>query len=224
MCKKCNEGILKEITGNYGDTMRNLIFRTQKYINALHHDINDSYSDFDPMLLKNDMSGFIVCESEEILKNKLLRTVIDIKLTIRQKFNNLCNKLSLMDDDIDFYIPPHVYSYLQDILDTTRVTKNRYIKSEIPQSDIYDLVKSYDTLMDGFKYIDDSDAYIKTSKNDMITILKEADKSIEKITKKLCEVAENSPSIYNSLLIVHELMKYMVISYIYVSKIKLSDS
>ena len=224
MCKKGSEGVLKEITGNYGDTMRNLIFKTQKYINVFYHDVNNSYTEIDPMLLKNDMIGFIVCESEEILKNKLLRTVFDIKLTIRQKFNNLYNKISLMDDDTEFYIPPHVYSYLQDILNKTRINKNRYMKSEIPETDIYDLVKSFEVLMDDFKYIDDADSYIKTSKNDMLKILKEADETIRGITEKLSEVAESSPSIYNSLLIVHELMKYMVISYMYVSNIKLSYS
>ena len=78
--------------------------------------------------------------------------------------------------------------------------------------------------MDDFKYIDDADSYIKTSKNDMLKILKEADETIRGITEKLSEVAESSPSIYNSLLIVHELMKYMVISYMYVSNIKLSYS
>lgn len=222
MCKS-NKETLNEVNGNYIDTIRNLVFKTQKYINVFHFDIKNRYADNDgPMLLDNDISGFVACEAEEILKNKLLRTAVDIKLIIQQKSANLRNKISGMDDDVMFCVSQQLHNHLYDMCNLARVDRNRYVKSDdYDDEDIYDLEKSYNEIYAEYSDIHIDSEYLKTNKDGILKMIDEANSTVYDVVDELTTFIEKSPSVYNSLLTIHKLMKYMIITYFSVSKIKL---
>lgn len=224
MCRD-NAKVLAEVSSNFIDTIRNIVFKVQKYINIFHYEMRKYYATPNLSCTPENNDGlvlsFIVCESEEILKNKLLKTAVEIKNTMSQKHNNLINKITAMEDDSEFFVTPQLYYYFRDACDISRLNKNRYSKSDIYRDDvIYDVEKSFDEVYNEYTKLEKEDTfYIKTTKGDIIKIIREA---FEKVYEVICEFSshiENSPSVYNSLIIIHEMINYMVLTYFCLSKI-----
>lgn len=225
MCKD-NAGVLAEVASNFIDTIRNVVFKVQKYINILHYEVRKYYIGPDLQFTPtNEVIPFIVCESEEILKNKLLRTAIEIKYTMSQKHANLINKIMAMEDDTEFFVTPQLYYYFRDACDISRLNTNRYSKSDIYRDDvIYDVEKSFCEIYDKYMSLNNKDNfYIKTTKEDIIKIIKEAFEKVYLVICKFATLIENSPSVYNSLIIIHEMINYMVLTYFCLSKIALEN-
>lgn len=224
MCRD-NAKVLAEVSSNFIDTIRNIVFKVQKYINIFHYEMRKYYATPNLTITPEGPDGliipFIVCESEEILKNKLLKTAVEIKNTMSQKHTNLINKITAMEDDSEFFVTPQLYYYFRDACDISRLNKNRYSKSDIYRDDvIYDVEKSFNEVYSEYTKLEKEDTfYIKTTKGDIIKIIKEA---FEKVYEVICEFSthiENSPSVYNSLIIIHEMINYMVLTYFCLSKI-----
>ncbi len=226
MCRD-NARVLTEVANNFIDTIRNIVFKVQKYINVLHYEVRKYYivPDDASLSTQNDMISFIICESEEILKNKLLKTSIEIKYTMKQKHDNLIKKIMAMEDDTEFFATPQLYYYFRDACDISRLNKNRYSKSDNYRDDvIYDVEKNFNEIYNKYKnlYIEDI-FYIKMNKEDTIKIINEAYEKVYLVICNFTALTEKSPSVYNSLIIIHEMISYMVLTYLCLSKIALED-
>lgn len=222
-----NASILAEVASNFIDTIRNIVFKVQRYINVVHYEVRKYYivPDDSPLSAQNDIISFVICESEEILKNKLLKTSIEIKYTMKQKHTNLIKKIMAMEDDTEFFVTPQLYYYFRDACDISRLNKNRYSKSDNYRDDvIYDVEKSFNEIYSKYENLGIKDIfYIKTNKEDIIKIINEAYEKVYLVICNFTSLIEKSPSVYNSLIIIHEMISYMVLTYFCLSKIALEN-
>lgn len=92
---------VNDIVSNYQDSIKNVIYNLQKYSDELIGHGN-YYSMETDQMLDDDFVWFLVCESENIMNNKILHSSNEICNIVQGRFNILMKRLQRVDDESNF--------------------------------------------------------------------------------------------------------------------------
>lgn len=209
---------LNEINGNYIDTIQNLVYKIQKYSDALtlNYSIEESH-----MNTNQPLVNFMICESENILKCQMLQTGFDIKNMIKEKYHFLFSFL-LKPNDIVFKISPDIYNHFNEYITNKKWDSLNYKVYSNP--DIINLYNFENTLKNCVKEYDGSiinyDLNKEINADDLYLVLSKSFKNIMNAIKKLIKKLEISQSAYISSQIIKDMIECVYISYLFISKIQ----
>lgn len=213
---------INESISNYVDSIINLIYNLQKYssmfikLNRGNHDI--------PLFSDVDLSNFLICESENMMKNKLLQTSIDICNMIHDKIDNII--LNIHNDRNE----NNTYNYLSQN-DVNILLKHcdincdnfYYRKNEKYDIDtIYNFEKTYENYVNSFSIQNPN--LIKKTRTEIIRLFIKISDNLCKTCDKLKIIMEESSSLYKSVLVMNDMIKCVAISYICISNLIVTNS
>ena len=88
-CKMKKESFIDEIVGNIKDTIKNITYSLQRYSDEFVNYMTLSYKSLKEYNFNDDIVCFLMCESESILKNKILQTSVEMCNFLHTKHQNL---------------------------------------------------------------------------------------------------------------------------------------
>lgn len=207
---------LSEINGNYIDTIQNLVYKIQKYSNTLIY-ASERYT----ISKSQPLINFTICESENILKCKLLQTGFDIKNMIKEKYQFLLFLLS-KSSNTTFKISPEFYNFLNNYIKNNKWKSLNY--RVYSNSDINSLYNFEGTLKNYQKKYDMSFHNYELNKeinaDELYIILSNSFKNVMNTINKFIKKIEVSPSAYVSSQIIKDMIECVYISYLFISKIQ----
>lgn len=215
-----NGKFLQEIISNYDDHIRNIVFKLQKYSDVLLGELNRVSTPDNNFRFDNKLIGFIICESDEILKNKILATGIEIQTMQSQKYTNLMCKIG--ETDGIFYAPDDIYQHFFDKYKDVNWHIHFYqnYNDSVKNPLMYNFTEIFNQHMYECERYVDSYQYIKYDKNILLLHIKECHDIFNKTINTLIKLMEESPSSYRSAILMDDMLRCMVITYICVSKIQ----
>lgn len=216
------DNFLGEIISNYDDHIRNIIYKLQKYSDILLKELSTSNNAEDNFNFNNRLIGFMICESDNILKNKIFSTSLDIKFTVTEKYLNLIKKIS--ESDSDFYIPGTLYEYFIDMYDNIN-WKNRYYQNysvENVKKDerMYDFNSILEKYLSEYEFEANKHEYMIYDKYTLAKSIRRCFEVFISTIDTLLNLMVLSPTSYRSAVLMNDMIKCMVITYVCVSKIQ----
>jgi hypothetical protein len=216
------DNFLGEIINNYDDHIRNIIYKLQKYSDILLKELSTSNNAEDNFNFNNRLIGFMICESDNILKNKIFSTGLDIKFTVTEKYLNLIKKIT--ESDSDFYIPSTLYEYFIDMYNNIN-WKNRYYQNysvENVKKDerMYDFNSILEKYLSEYEFEANKHEYMIYDKYTLAKSIKRCFEVFISTIDTLLNLMVLSPTSYRSAVLMNDMIKCMVITYICVSKIQ----
>ena len=216
------DNFLGEIISNYDDHIRNVIYKLQKYSDVLLKDLSDISSAENNFNFNNNILGFIICESDDILKNKIFSTGIEIKFMVTVKYLNLIKKIS--ESNSEFYAPNTLYEYLIERFNNFNWEIRHYQiynVENVPKDNTYyrfnDILEKY---LSEYEFEADNYGYSLYNKDEIISFVKKCyDVFIFNIDSLLNLMALSTTS-YRSAVLMNDMIKCMVVTYICVSKLQ----
>ena len=213
---------------NFKDSICNLIYDYQKYLNMFYGNIKNLYTTMaqnDIISTSNkEVISFAVNESENILNNKTIAFAISAHHLVERKYAELRSSI-LKHENIKFYICPRAYEYLKTLLskmDIDALALNIYdskFKNELYDFKEYAMNKRQS--ISNMKFEID----YTTSLNSM-QLLIILDKSCDQILKTFREIitlAEETNDLNTSLNIVRIAIELLVIVFSIVMLIDVDD-
>lgn len=216
------DNFLGEIISNYDDHIRNIIYKLQKYSDILLKELSTSNNAEDNFNFNNRLIGFMICESDNILKNKIFSTSLDIKFTVTEKYLNLIKNIS--ESDSDFYIPGTLYEYFIDMYDNIN-WKNRYYQNysvENVKKDerMYDFNSILEKYLSEYEFEANKHEYMIYDKYTLAKSIRRCFEVFISTIDTLLNLMVLSPTSYRSAVLMNDMIKCMVITYVCVSKIQ----
>ena len=138
------ESFIDEIVGNIKDTIKNITYSLQRYSDEFVNYMTLSYKSLKEYNFNDDIVCFLMCESESILKNKILQTSVEMCNFLHTKHQNLQNKLyenNMMDE---FYVPSILLEEFKKKYSNTKYYYNTYHKElSDKEDDLYYFISFY---------------------------------------------------------------------------------
>lgn len=109
-----------DIVSNYQDSIKNVIYGLQKYSDefldymcgyATKNNLTELSLSFD----NPDFIGFLICESEDIMRNKILRSSIEICNVYQCRFNKLVKRIKRTNQDTSFIYSKVAFEKLRNV-------------------------------------------------------------------------------------------------------------
>lgn len=216
------DNFLGEIISNYDDHIRNIIYKLQKYSDILLKELSTSNNAEDNFNFNNRLIGFMICESDNILKDKIFSTGLDIKFTITEKYLNLIKKIT--ESDSDFYIPDTLYEYFIDMYDNInweiRYYQNYSVENVKKDETMYDFNSLLEKYLSEYEFEADKHEYMIYDKYTLVKSIKRCFEVFISTIDNLLNLMTLSQTSYRSAVLMNDMIKCMVITYVCVSKIQ----
>jgi hypothetical protein len=216
------DNFLGEIISNYDDHIRNIIYKLQKYSDILLKELSTSNNAEDNFNFNNRLIGFMICESDNILKNKIFSTGLDIKFTITEKYLNLIKKIT--ESDSDFYIPDTLYEYFIDMYDNInweiRYYQNYSVENVKKDETMYDFNSLLEKYLSEYEFEADKHEYMIYDKYTLVKSIKRCFEVFISTIDNLLNLMTLSQTSYRSAVLMNDMIKCMAITYVCVSKIQ----
>ena len=227
MTKSYNdEDFLEVAFGNFLDSIKNLVYGLQKYINMLHYTGDSIYLEYGT--IKNqelkDIAKFVMLESEEIIKMKAIKFSIDAETLLRKKYESLVENINHEKNDYRYRISAEAYIYLDEFQKETNwdtIVSKCYKMLSKGNKNSYDFIHH---MKDEFKQYES--LKFKPTKNtidkkELITILDGAFMNLSVSMLKFKRMIEGSTSIYVSASICKKIITLLIVTYVVISTIKI---
>ena len=216
------DNFLGEIISNYDDHIRNIIYKLQKYSDILLKELSTSNNAEDNFNFNNRLIGFMICESDTILKNKIFSTGLDIKFTITEKYLNLIKKIT--ESDSDFYIPDTLYEYFIDMYDNInwkiRYYQNYSVENVKKDETMYNFNSILEKYLSEYEFEADKHEYMIYDKYTLAKSIRRCFEVFISTIDNLMNLMTLSQTSYRSAVLMNDMIKCMVITYVCVSKIQ----
>jgi hypothetical protein len=216
------DNFLGEIISNYDDHIRNIIYKLQKYSDILLKELSTSNNAEDNFNFNNRLIGFMICESDNILKNKIFSTGLDIKFTITEKYLNLIKKIT--ESDSDFYIPDTLYEYFIDMYDNInweiRYYQNYSVENIKKDETMYNFNSILEKYLSEYEFEADKHEYMIYDKYTLAKSIRRCFEVFISTIDNLMNLMTLSQTSYRSAVLMNDMIKCMVITYVCVSKIQ----
>ena len=216
------DNFLGEIISNYDDHIRNIIYKLQKYSDILLKELSTSNNAEDNFNFNNRLIGFMICESDNILKNKIFSTGLDIKFTITEKYLNLIKKIT--ESDSDFYIPDTLYEYFIDMYDNInwkiRYYQNYSVENVKKDETMYNFNSILEKYLSEYEFEADKHEYMIYDKYTLAKSIRRCFEVFISTIDNLLNLMTLSQTSYRSAVLMNDMIKCMVITYVCVSKIQ----
>ena len=216
------DNFLGEIISNYDDHIRNIIYKLQKYSDILLKELSTSNNAEDNFNFNDRLIGFMICESDNILKNKIFSTGLDIKFTITEKYLNLIKKIT--ESDSDFYIPDTLYEYFIDMYDNInweiRYYQNYSVENIKKDETMYDFNSILEKYLSEYEFEADKHEYMIYDKYTLAKSIRRCFEVFISTIDNLLNLMTLSQTSYRSAVLMNDMIKCMAITYVCVSKIQ----
>jgi hypothetical protein len=164
----------------------------------------------------------MICESDNILKNKIFSTGLDIKFTITEKYLNLIKKIT--ESDSDFYIPDTLYEYFIDMYDNInweiRYYQNYSVENIKKDETMYDFNSLLEKYLSEYEFEADKHEYMIYDKYTLVKSIKRCFEVFISTIDNLLNLMTLSQTSYRSAVLMNDMIKCMAITYVCVSKIQ----
>ena len=216
------DNFLGEIISNYDDHIRNIIYKLQKYSDILLKELSTSNNAEDNFNFNDRLIGFMICESDNILKDKIFSTGLDIKFTITEKYLNLIKKIT--ESDSDFYIPDTLYEYFIDMYDNInweiRYYQNYSVENVKKDETMYNFNSILEKYLSEYEFEADKHEYMIYDKYTLVKSIKRCFEVFISTIDNLLNLMTLSQTSYRSAVLMNDMIKCMAITYVCVSKIQ----
>ena len=219
------ESFIDEIVGNIKDTIKNITYSLQRYSDEFVNYMTLSYKSLKEYNFNDDIVCFLMCESESILKNKILQTSVEMCNFLHTKHQNLQNKLyenNMMDE---FYVPSILLEEFKKKYSNTKYYYNTYHKElSDKEDDIYDFISFYN------KELERIENESKKITEDMYSLhntniyIHEVYECFRKSMMSMKACIESSTSCYQSALIIKDMISCVIDIYSYISMIRFKEN
>jgi hypothetical protein len=167
--------------------------------------------------------GFLICESDEIMRNKMLRIALDIRNILVQKYDNLIVKIH-KNDGLTYCIPVSLYTYFNDKyqnMDYEKISQSNYTaKKDDSSYSVFNFKNIFDKYENKYYSKVNDASNMEVTGDELIEIIDECYHTFLLSLNKLISLIENCTSSYSSAVVMNDMIKCMVISYICVSNIQ----
>lgn len=208
---------LTEMIGNYYDCIVNIVYKLQKYTDAVLIEVKNRNIDTDDELI-----SFMICESENIIKNNLYVTSIKILDLYENKYKNLIDNLKLIDNR-KFYSSHKISEYFQEKIkhiDWDLIHYQAYTTDdENDRMKVYNFQHTFDKYLSKYKLEISNNEVEEISKDELIKNLEDCFDVFSKSLSDLLGIMKKSLTSYNSAIIMNDLIRFMIVTYICLSKI-----
>lgn len=208
---------LTEMIGNYYDCIVNIVYKLQKYTDAVLIEVKNRNIDTDDELI-----SFMICESENIIKNNLYVTSIKILDLYENKYKNLIDNLKLIDNR-KFYSSYKISEYFQEKIkhiDWDLIHYQAYTTDdENDRMKVYNFQHTFDKYLSKYKLEISNNEVEEISKDELIKNLEDCFDVFSKSLSDLLGIMKKSLTSYNSAIIMNDLIRFMIVTYICLSKI-----
>lgn len=214
--------ILNESVNNFVDSILNLIYNLQKY-SSMFIKLN-SEKQSSTLFSDIQLSNFLVCESENMMKNKLLQTSIDICNMMHDKFDNIILNIHNCRDENPNYSCLS-QSNINTLLGFCTITCNNFYYRKNEKYDIkkvYDFESTYNHYIK--KYSIENPIIDKKSRTEIIRLFIKISDKICEVCDKLKSIMEDSTNLYKSVLIMNDMIRCVAISFICISNLIVTKS
>lgn len=216
------DNFLGEIISNYDDHIRNIIYKLQKYSDILLKELSTSNNAEDNFNFNDRLIGFMICESDNILKDKIFSTGLDIKVTITEKYLNLIKKIT--ESDSDFYIPDTLYKYFIDMYDNInweiRYYQNYSVENVKKDETMYNFNSILEKYLSEYEFEADKHEYMIYDKYTLAKSIRRCFEVFISTIDNLLNLMTLSQTSYRSAVLMNDMIKCMAITYVCVSKIQ----
>lgn len=215
------DNFLKEIISNYDDHVRNIIYKLQKYSDTLLIELNSCGTPENDFNSNDKLISFLRCESDEILRNKILSTGIEIKFLLMSKYQNLIYKISM--NDVKYKTVSSIYDYFTDMYKNINWDLMFYqsycIGNNDRNSSVYQFTEAYDRFLDYYQKEFTDKNYHTIDKYVLIMKLETCYKTFLQSIETLIILMTTSLTSYKTADLMTSMLKCLAITYICVSNV-----
>ena len=223
-----NESFLDCAVGNFRDSIQNLVFKFQVYIDNFYNHIPAIYKmiETEDSALKK-IIYFLINESENIIKIRALQFIIETQELLNRKYTSLRTNLTDPNNkDLKFEVSLSAYKFFtnqQDLIDW-KCLNNVYGKKD---HNFYDLQKYVEYMNSKFEYYDN--LVFQSSGNnytteDILTLIDTGLYTVNETVQEARKRIETSSSMYSTSLIVRLVIDILVLTCSTKSNIHISNS
>lgn len=211
-----NTNFLTEMVGNYYDCIVNIVYKLQKYTDTLlvevrHRNINT----------EDELISFLICESENIFKDILYVTSLKILDLYEDKYKNFIEKIK-SSENRKYYSSREVSVYFQEKIkhiDWDLIHYQSYNSDEEHRMKVYNFQKTFDYYMNKYNFEVSDNNSIEINKNELLKDIEECHDVFSKSMADLSDLMKKSLSSYSSAVIMNDLIRFMIVIYVCLSKI-----
>lgn len=230
MYRKHEESFLQNISGNYSDYIKNMVFGLQKYTDQFYSHTSDIFLSIkkveDPTM--KQILNYLSLESENIIKNKGVVFAIDSFKLVVKKYNRLISEVVNANDNVRYNIYIDGYKYLssfQDDINWKLFQMNEYSKKK---SRTIDELLDFDNHMrfefEKVKGMEFKDIYCGLGKKEMMDTLGRGFNKLHSTLLHLKNLSEESTSLYTTAIITRKIISIMVLSWYVISTIEIYEN
>lgn len=222
-----NENFIEQEAGNLKDTIENIVYQLQRYSDNFNMHIYNNVKLLEKYSMNDDIIGFLQCESDDILRNKILKTSIDICKIFKRKSDSVRASIINANDDLRFEVSDDIFYFIdtfKDSIDWSLMNSNNYhYCSEGIDMDVYNFMKFFSDKKKEYQSIDYTVRGRKSyEKKSILFLVDNAFLSIETIMHKFKILIENSTSCYSAAILVRYMIDCLLITLICISNIKIN--
>jgi hypothetical protein len=211
-----NTNFLTEMVGNYYDCIVNIVYKLQKYTDTLlvevrHRNINT----------EDELISFLICESENIFKDILYVTSLKILELYEDKYKNFIEKIK-SSENRRYYSSREVSVYFQEkikYIDWDLIHYQSYNSDEEYRTKVYNFQKTFDYYMNKYNFEVSDNNSIEINKNELLKDIEECHDVFSKSMSDLSDLMKKSLSSYSSAVIMNDLIRFMIVIHVCLSKI-----
>jgi hypothetical protein len=207
---------LSEMIGNYYDCIVNIIYKLQRYTDALLKN-NTNTED-----ISNPTFTFLIYESENIVKNNLYISSLKLIDLYEDKYKNLIDQIS-KSENRKYYTSHSVSVYFQEKIKHIDWDLVHYQSYNRPIDDnrfeVFNFQKIFEEYLTKYSSEIKEDVSVEVSKTDLLKNLNECYTIFSKSMADLSSIMKNTLTAYNSAVVMNDLIRFMIVTYICVSKI-----
>lgn len=229
MYRKHDEDFLKNIVGNYSDYIRNLVFGMQKYIDKFYSHTSEIFLSInkieDPTM--RQILHYLSVESENILRNKGVMFAIESFNLVVKKYDRLASNIINGGDDVRYNVYVDAYKYLdefQDDINWKLFSMNEYTKDKTAIDELLDFENHMEDKFNTFSNIKFEKIYCGLNKKEMMDVLGRGFNKLHSTLLHLKNLAENSSSLYSTVIITRKIVSLLVLSCCIISTIEMYEN
>lgn len=210
-----NSNFLHQTVTNYYDCIANLIYNLQKYINFFHNDIGKYY---DNDVVDEDINGlvsFVISESENILKYKIVAFANDVSSLLKRKYDDLTARILIEGSGYTYTFSNEACLFLDKFQDeiVQMDLKNYSVKSVDSVQNEYNVSEHMENEFKKYKDMLFNDLKHKNDKDALLHLIDTAYEKIESTISNLRIRCALSTSSYQSIITCRAIITIMILLY-----------
>lgn len=210
-----NHIFMDEISRSFQDSIKNIVYGLERYSNEFMSHVRKSFecSMYD---LNDDIIGFLVCESEEIMRNRVLRSSIDICKMVTEKYSAVISRIEKQDDSISYVIYDDLFEYLHMTYTKFLSTNSNFIKYHkndryVAHDKIYDFTTFFEKASRRYSKVSFKKRQLILTKQDVMSYLENINAEFYNAMLAMKILIESCSSCYMATHVIRDMIECMIV-------------